>query len=106
MNKKSKRYSCHLYDIYKLYPVITFDDNFKKLVCQVCEHRSNLPICPSAMSDIDVKAFIYEFLDDGFYRQDYETITRALISDHVITNRLPDGSAKSPICFFDGCPGY
>ena len=83
IDRKAKRYSRHLYDIYKLYPVITFDNPFNELVCQVREHRSCLSICPSARPGVDIKALINEFLDNDFYRHDYETITRTLISDHI-----------------------
>ena len=83
MNKQSYRFSRHLYDIYRLYPVITFDDAFKKLICEVQEHRSHLSICPSAKNDVDLKALIYEFLDNEFYKRDYESITNTLISDHI-----------------------
>ena len=83
MDKKAKRFSRHLYDIYKLYPVVTFDDTFKELIGQVREHRSHLSICPSAQQGVHIKALIYEFLDNEFYRHDYESITRTLISDHV-----------------------
>lgn len=80
---KTKRYSRHLYDIYKLYPTIVIDDSLKGLAEQVREHRSHLSICPSAKDGVDVKQLIYEFLDKKFYKGDYDTITRALIFDDV-----------------------
>lgn len=81
---KTKRYSRHLYDLYKLYPAIVIDDDFKALAEQVREHRSHLPICPSAKDGIDIKKLIYEFLDKKFYKCDYDTITKALTYDDVI----------------------
>ena len=83
MEGKAKRYSRHLYDICKLYPVITIDDSFKELFAQVREHRASLPICPSAKNEADVQKLIYEFLDKKFYKGDYDTITKALIYDDV-----------------------
>ncbi len=83
MEGKTKRYSRHLYDIYKLYPSITIDDGFKALAEQVREHRSHLPICPSAQNGTNIAELIYEFLDKKFYKSDYDTITRALIYDDV-----------------------
>ena len=80
---KTKRYSRHLYDIYKLYPVITVDDNLKALAEQVREHRSHLSICPFAKNDMNIKKLIYEFLDKKSYKSDYNTITKALIYDDV-----------------------
>ena len=83
LEKKSKRYSRHLYDIHMLYPSITIDDTFKELVGQVREHRKRLPICPSARDGVDIKALIGEFLDSNFYRQDYAEKTKGLLSDNI-----------------------
>lgn len=80
---KTKRFSRRLYDIHKLYPTITIDDTFKELTEQVREHRSHLSICPSAKEGVDAKKLIYEFLDKDFYKSDYDTITKTLISDEV-----------------------
>ena len=80
---KTKRFSRHLYDIHKLYPTITIDDDFKELIEQVRIHRSGLSVCPSAKEGVDIKKLIYDFLDNDFYRSDYETITKTLISDNV-----------------------
>ena len=83
MEDKAKRFSRHMYDIHKIYPTIAITDDFKDLVQQVREHRSRLSICPSAKEDVDIKTLIMEFLDKGFYKSDYENITRTLISDDV-----------------------
>ena len=83
LEDKTKRYSRHLYDLHMLYPTISINDDFKELVQQVREHRSQLPICPSAKDDVDIKSLINGFLDKEFYKSDYESITRALISDDV-----------------------
>lgn len=83
LEDKTKRFSRHLYDIHKLYPTITIDDDFKELTEQVREHRSHLSICPSAKDGVDAKKLIYEFLDKDFYKSDYDTITKTLISDDV-----------------------
>lgn len=83
MEGKTKRYSRHLYDIYKLYPNITINDNFKKLADQVRRHRAQLPICPSAKASVDIGKLINEFLDKNFYKSDYDAITKTLIYDDV-----------------------
>lgn len=80
---KTKRFSRHLYDLHMLYPTISADDDFKELIQQVRKHRSRLPICPSAKEDVDIKSLINAFLDNEFYRNDYDSITRTLISDNV-----------------------
>lgn len=83
LENKTKRFSRHLYDLHMLYPTITIDDSFMDLIKQVREHRSLLPICPSAKDDIDIKNTINEFLDKEFYKSDYDSITKTLISDDV-----------------------
>ncbi len=83
IDKKSSRYSRHLYDLHKLYPFITIDDSLKELAIKVREHRSQLAICPSAKEGIDIHGLIYEFLNNDFYKRDYDTITNVLISDNV-----------------------
>lgn len=80
---KSKRYSRHLYDIYKLTPKININDDFTKLVKEVREHRSNMSICPSAQPDVNVKDIILEFCDNDFYKEDYHAITSYFAADFV-----------------------
>lgn len=83
MEDKTKRFSRHLYDLHMLYPTITIDDSFMELIQQVRDHRSQLPICPSAKEGVNIKSLIMEFLDKEFYKSDYDNITRTLISDDV-----------------------
>ena len=83
MEGKSKRYSRHLYDIYRLYPQITINGEFNALVKDVRKHRATLSICPSAKDEVDLYALIDEFLNNEFYKRDYEEITRTLIADNV-----------------------
>ena len=80
---KSKRYSRHLYDIYKLTPRIEFNDEFAVLVREVREHRSKMRICPSADETVDVPVVISEFCDNSFYREDYQAITDYFAKDAV-----------------------
>jgi hypothetical protein len=81
---KSKRYSRHLYDIYKLTRRIDFDDSFKKLYEEIREHRKKMEICPSAEDGANVPALIREFCDKDFYKEDYQAIT-SYFSDDLVT---------------------
>ncbi|MCI9143593.1 MAG: nucleotidyl transferase AbiEii/AbiGii toxin family protein [Lachnospiraceae bacterium] len=83
MQGKSKRYSRHLYDLYKLRQQVLFDDELKRLVLQVREHRSKLPICVSAKPDINIKEKICEFCDNDFYKSDYEKITEYFTDEKI-----------------------
>ncbi len=80
---KSKRYSRHLYDIFKLTPLIEFNDGFTELVREVREHRSKMRICPSADEAVDVPTVILEFCGNSFYREDYQAITDYFAEDAV-----------------------
>ena len=80
---RSKRCSRHLYDIYKLTPLIKFDDGFVVLIGEVREHRSRMQVCPSAKDTVDVPAVILEFCDNSFYREDYQAVTSYFAADAV-----------------------
>lgn len=80
---KSKRYSRHLYDIYKLSPLIKMDEEFAKLVAEVREHRAKMSICPSAMPGVNVPDIITQFCDAAFYEKDYQDITSYFAADFV-----------------------
>ena len=80
---KSKRYSRHLYDIYKLTSRMKVDDDFYRLVEEVRAHREKMPYCPSAQKDVDVSGIIMEFCGNAFYREDYQAITSYFAADYV-----------------------
>lgn len=80
---KSKRYSRHLYDVYKLMPLMKFGGDFAKLVNEVREHRLGMSYCPSAEPSVDVASLIIKFCDDNFYREDYQAITSYFAADYV-----------------------
>ena len=83
MQGKSKRYSRHLYDIYKLTPMMNFDEEFIKLIKEVREHRANMSICPSAQEGVDISAILKELCNNDFYREDYRVITSYFAADYV-----------------------
>lgn len=80
---KSKRYSRHLYDIYKLSPLIKMDEEFAKLVAEVREHRAKMSICPSAMPGVNIPDIITQFCGAAFYEKDYQDITSYFAADFV-----------------------
>lgn len=83
MSGKKKRCSRHLYDIFKLTPMIKFDSEFVKLIDEVRQHRAKMKICPSAKENVDVSAVILEFCNNSYYEEDYKEITSYFISDFV-----------------------
>ena len=72
-----------MYDIYKLTPLIDFDDKFLSLVKEVREHRAQMSVCPSAKEGVDISAVITEFCENSFYEDDYQSITSYFTEDFV-----------------------
>ncbi len=91
---KSKRHSRHLYDIYKLTPMMEFNENFLQLVSETRVHRAKMPICPSAQKGVNVSTVIKEFCDREFYREDYHSITTYFASDFVAYEEVVDNIRK------------
>ena len=83
MEGKSKRYSRHLYDLYKLRLLVSLDDTLKELLSEVRLHRSQLASCPSAKPGVNVREKIYEFCESDFYKADYDRITDYFISEII-----------------------
>ena len=85
MLKKENRNSRHLYDIYKIHPLIHEDAGFKSLIGEVREHRAKMSvkIAPSARPDVDVLSLVHSICEEEFYRNDYEDRTSKLIYDDI-----------------------
>lgn len=87
---KSKRYSRHLYDLYKLNSTIEFGDEFIKLVSEVRRHRAEMSVCPSAQPGADVPKLLLEFCNNDFYKKDYQAITSYFATDFVSYENVID----------------
>lgn len=83
LTNKTKGYSRHLYDLYKIMPEIKFDDNFFKLYDEVKEIRSNDEDCPSAKPEQDLKKLLREIYNTDYFRADYEDVTSELLFEDV-----------------------
>ena len=103
MLERPQRNSRHLYDIYKLSPYMTFDDQFKRLVAEVREHRQKMDekISPSAREDVDILAMVEKICTTDFYRSDYEDTTLKLISDDVSYETARDNYVKIARILFE-----
>lgn len=91
---KSKRYSRHLYDIFKLTPMMEFNSDFSKLVGEIRAHRAKMSICPSAKEGINVASVITEFCDKSFYKEDYQAITSYFAADFISYEDVIDNIRK------------
>lgn len=76
-------HSRHIYDLSKLYQNVTFDDNLKLLFKQVLRDRKAHPACLSAQDGVDIPRLLKEIVDGEVYKNDYESITAALLFEKV-----------------------
>ena len=86
LSGRVKKHSRHIYDIYKLLPLVSQDDDFKKLIQEVREVRSKASICLSAQPDVNVTELLYKIIRDEVYKEDYNTLTVRLLKEKVDYN--------------------
>lgn len=78
-----ERDSRHIYDIYKLFPLVKADDSLKDLVDQVRADRMKSKNNPSAQPDHDIPSMLKEIIESRFYEDDYNDITYRLLYEKV-----------------------
>lgn len=80
---KTKGYSRHLYDLYKIMPEIAFDNSFFELYDEVKEIRSNDVDCPSAKPEQNLKELLENIYETDYFKSDYEDVTKELLFENV-----------------------
>lgn len=80
---KVTKHSRHLYDIYKLLPLVPQDENFKELVHEVREMRSHSSVCLSAAPEVDVPKLLRRIMEEKVYKPDYDALTTQLLEEKV-----------------------
>lgn len=83
LQNRIKKHSRHIYDIYKLLPLVELDENFKRLAEEVRTVRKCSNICPSAQDDVDIPALLKLITEQEIYKDDYQTLTEALLEEDV-----------------------
>ena len=78
-----KKYSRHIYDIYKLLPLVALNEDMKLLVHKVRLVRVESSICPSAQPGVNIPELLHEIVKTGIYKEDYQTITSLLLNEPV-----------------------
>ena len=94
LSGRVKKHSRHIYDIYKLLPLVSQDDDFKKLIQEVREVRSKASICLSAQPDVNVTELLHKIIHDGVYKEDYNTLTVKLLKEKVDYNKAIQALGK------------
>lgn len=78
-----KKHSRHIYDIYKLLPLIPINAQYKLLVEEVRLVRKEASLCPSARDGIDISTLLKEIIDRAVYKADYENLTEQLLEEKI-----------------------
>lgn len=86
MNSQSDGYSRHLYDVYKIFPHISFDDEFITLVDEVREARKHHKTCLSAKDGVNLPEVLEMLIAEDFYKADYKGITESLLFERASYN--------------------
>lgn len=87
-------HSRHLYDLYKIMPMIKFDDNFYALFNEVKEIRKGDSACPSAKANQNIIKLLKEIHDSDYFKSDYTNVTKGLLFDDTQYDSVKD-SLKS-----------
>ena len=91
---KVHKHSRHIYDIYKLLPLVPQDEAFKNLVHEVRSIRAQSSICPSSLPDVNIPQLLEKIIVEKAYKNDYDNLTTQLleepISYDVVINSLKD----------------
>ncbi len=94
LSGRVKKHSRHIYDIYKLSPLVRQDDDFKKLIQEVRDVRSKASICLSAQPDVNVTELLHKIIHDEVYKEDYNTLTVKLLKEKVDYNKAIQALGK------------
>lgn len=83
LTEKTNGYSRHLYDLYKIMPRISFDEDFYTLFDEVHEIRSKDRNCPSAKDGQFLKDILTRIYEEDYFENDYKSVTMGLLFDKV-----------------------
>ena len=83
MQDRVKKHSRHIYDIYKLLPVVSQNEEFKNLIKDVRSVRAMTNICPSAQPEVNVSELLTFLIENDVYRDDYEKVTARILEEDV-----------------------
>lgn len=79
-----RRHSRHIYDIYKLLPLVSMDENFRELVKKVRLLRAkNVTICHSSQPGVDVPKILKGLVEKDVYKADYERVTTRILKERI-----------------------
>jgi len=83
MQNKVKNHSRHLYDIYKLLPIVPLTEEYSHLIHEVRIERTKNDICPSAKQGVRISEILNSLIKNEAYRNDYESVTSRILEEEV-----------------------
>lgn len=83
LDGKIDEHSRHLYDIFKMAPIVEINEDLKQLFSKVREERKAHKTCLSAQDEVNIKSCLQEIIDRDIYKRDYEAISVPLIFEKV-----------------------
>ena len=83
LEDKVKKHSRHIYDIYKLLPIMPQTEAFKSLVKEVRTERAKNSICPSAQPEVNIPELLMKIVHDELYKDDYENLTSSILEEKI-----------------------
>jgi len=83
LRKDTKSESRHIYDLHMLFPLIKKDKDLFSLFEEVRQYRINQEFCPSANPAIKLSDVMCGYVEDGFYKKDYNNATYTLLFEKV-----------------------
>ena len=78
-----QKHSRHLYDIYKLFPLVPQNIDFQKLISEVRKVRAQSKVCLSAQSEKEISILLRKIIDEGVYKNDYDNLTMQLLEEQI-----------------------
>lgn len=75
--------SRHIYDLYKLYPLVKDDPELKNIIDITRYDRMKRERRPSSYADSDVNQILKEITDTGCFAEDYNMTTYGLLNEKV-----------------------
>ena len=83
LQDKVKKHSRHIYDIYKLLPLVSQDHEYCELVKEVRKVRKSSPVCPSAQDGVNIPELLKKIIKEAAYKVDYQNLTEKLLEEKI-----------------------
>lgn len=96
--KESLRESRHLYDLYKIYPFISFDINFVELIKKVKEDNSHIKSNRVLTTTTNIQEILKDIIKSDFYKKDYNSLTKKLLYENVSYKTCIENCLSEVIC--------